>query len=130
MIQNISQKKRILYLDIARGFAILFMFTQHCMIVHEKTSGFGDTILGNIFVFSGTAPAAPVFMIVMGVFLMRSKASLQKNIFRGIKLIFLGYLPLKTAFRRQTRLQGCSAFTPDTPSIKKSTMIFYGPIIT
>ncbi len=82
---------RIVYLDIAKGLAILFMFTQHCMIVHEKTAGEGPNILAQIFVLLGTAPAAPVFMLIMGIFLMSSKASMRKNIFRGIKLIFLGY---------------------------------------
>lgn len=49
-------------------------------------------MLANFFVLLGGAPAAPVFMLIMGVFLMRSKASTKKNIFRGIKIILLGYL--------------------------------------
>jgi len=87
-----NKKSRIKYLDIAKGLAILFMFTQHCMIIHEKTAGEGSNILGNIFILLGTAPAAPVFMLILGVFLMSSKANLQKNISRGLKLILLGYL--------------------------------------
>ncbi len=91
-ITSNNKKSRIQYLDVAKGFAILFMFTQHCMIIHEKTAGEGSNILANIFVLLGTAPAAPVFMLILGIFLMSSKASLQKNISRGFKLILLGYV--------------------------------------
>ncbi len=86
-----KEKYRMLYLDIARGLAILFMFTQHCMIVHEKTAGEGSNLLANIFVLLGTAPAAPVFMLIMGIFLMISTANFKTNFLRGIKLILLGY---------------------------------------
>lgn len=82
--------KRIYYLDIARGFAIFGMFAQHCMVVHEVSRGEGDSLLANLFVLLGTAPAAPVFMLLMGVFLIKSKASTRQNIWRGIKLLILG----------------------------------------
>ena len=85
------KKKRILYLDFARGLAILFMFTQHCMIIHEKTAG-ESTILGLVFILLGTAPAAPVFMVIMGVFLGKSTENLLNTIIRGAKLILLGYI--------------------------------------
>lgn len=85
-------KGRIEYLDIARGLAILFMFTQHCMLIHEKNAGSGNDPLAMFFVLLGTAPAAPVFMMIMGVFLMLSKASLRTNVIRGLKLVMLGYV--------------------------------------
>ena len=87
-----EKKYRVIYLDIARGLAILFMFTQHCILVHEKTAGEGSNILANIFVLLGTAPAAPVFMLIMGVFIGSSKSNFKTNILRGIKIIVLGYL--------------------------------------
>ena len=92
MGQNNQIKKRIYYLDIARGFAIFGMFTQHCMIVHEVSAGEGESLLANLFVLLGTAPAAPVFMLIMGAFLMKSKASTRQNIWRGIKLLILGLI--------------------------------------
>ncbi len=87
-----EKKSRVIYLDIARGFAILFMFTQHCMLVHEKTAGEGTDLLANLFVLLGTAPAAPVFMLIMGVFIGTSRSDTKNNILRGIKLIASGYL--------------------------------------
>jgi uncharacterized membrane protein len=87
-----ENKTRIIYLDIARGLAILFMFTQHCMLVHEKTAGEGTNLLANIFVLLGTAPAAPVFMLIMGVFIGTSRSDFKTNILRGVKIIALGYL--------------------------------------
>jgi hypothetical protein len=62
-------RNRILYLDIAKGFAIIFMFT-----------------------LLGTAPAAPVFMIIMGAFTMRSRSGVKDQILRGITLAGLGYI--------------------------------------
>ncbi len=84
--------KRIYYLDIARGFAVFGMFTQHCMVVHEVSGGEGDSLLANFFVLLGTAPAAPVFMLLMGAFLIKSKASTRQNIWRGIRLLILGVI--------------------------------------
>ncbi|EKU96189.1 Protein of unknown function (DUF1624) [Leptolyngbya sp. PCC 7375] len=84
--------KRIYYLDIARGLAVFGMFTQHCMIVHEVSGSEGDSLLANLFILLGTAPAAPVFMLLMGAFLIKSKASTRQNIWRGIKLLILGFI--------------------------------------
>ena len=83
---------RLQYLDITKGLAVLFMFTQHCMLVHEYAAGESENLLSLIFVLLGTAPAAPVFMLIMGIFLMRSKATLKQNLVRGAKLLLLGYL--------------------------------------
>lgn len=86
------QTNRIAYLDFARGLAILFMIMQHTMLVHEINEGEGGSILGGLFVLLGTAPAAPVFMVIMGIFIARSKASTRINVFRGIKILLAGYL--------------------------------------
>lgn len=85
------EKRRVIYLDIVRGIAVITMFMQHCILVHEQTGG-NDSILGFAFVLAGTAPAAPVFMLIMGIFMKESKASTAKMMFRGIKLMALGYL--------------------------------------
>ncbi len=85
-------KSRVVYLDIARGLAVLFMFTQHCILVHEKTAGEGTNLLANIFVLLGTAPAAPVFMLIMGVFIAATKSDTKTILLRGAKIFALGYL--------------------------------------
>ncbi len=92
MINNSKKKRRIQYLDIARGFAIFGMFTQHSMIMHEISAGEGESLLANLFFYLGTAPSAPVFMLIMGAFLMRSNASIGPTVWRGIKLLILGLI--------------------------------------
>lgn len=88
----ITQSNRIAGLDLARGLAILFMIMQHSILVHEMNEGEGGSILGGIFLLLGTAPAAPVFMVIMGIFIARSKASTRMNLFRGIRILIAGYL--------------------------------------
>ncbi|MGD8191901.1 heparan-alpha-glucosaminide N-acetyltransferase domain-containing protein [Brevibacillus ginsengisoli] len=87
-----ANSKRIYYLDFARGLAVFFMIMQHAMILHERTSGEGATLLGNLFVLLGTAPAAPVFIFIMGIFTNRSQKSVKENMIRGCKLFAFGYV--------------------------------------
>lgn len=91
MKENKIYKKRLLHLDFARAIAVLFMFTQHCMIIHDIYAG-ETTLLGQIFIVSGTAPAAPIFLLIMGIFIKQSNAPLKKNIVRGLKIFLLGYI--------------------------------------
>ncbi len=86
------EQKRIEYLDFARGLAILFMIFQHAVILYDTNQG-ESSLLGIIIVLLGTAPAAPVFMVIMGIFFSRKKSvSLSKELKAGLKLIVLGYL--------------------------------------
>ncbi len=105
-----EKKTRILFLDIAKGLAIFFMFTQHCMIIHEVNAGEGENLLANFFVLLGTAPAAPVFMLIMGIFVMNSRASLQKNLIRGLRLLLLGYFLNLLRFTIPLLIAGNSGF--------------------
>jgi len=61
------------------------------MLVYDYSEGEG-TWLGVLFSLLGTAPAAPVFLLLMGVFLWRSRVSLAVSVVRGVRLILLGYL--------------------------------------
>ncbi|NEW06850.1 acyltransferase [Paenibacillus sp. SYP-B3998] len=87
-----ANSKRVFYLDFVRGLAVFFMIMQHAMILYERSSGEGNTLLGNMFIFLGTAPAAPVFIFIMGVFATRSKKSLKENVVRGCKIFAFGYV--------------------------------------
>ncbi|MBN1342858.1 MAG: DUF1624 domain-containing protein [Phycisphaerae bacterium] len=83
---------RIAFLDLARGLAIFFMIMQHAMLIYGIKEG-RSSPLGMIVLLSGTGPAAPVFMLIMGVFFVRPKtAGLRYGLVRGLKLIALGYL--------------------------------------
>ncbi|MCP3874612.1 MAG: DUF1624 domain-containing protein [Desulfobacteraceae bacterium] len=91
-ISDFKQSKRIEYLDFARGLAILFMILQHSLVVYAVDGG-ETSLLGGIFVLLGTAPAAPVFMVIMGLFFMRPKTiGVSYGIKRGLTLIALGYV--------------------------------------
>ena len=83
---------RVRFLDFARGMAIVFMILQHSVVMYESGGGEYSTT-EKIIYFLGTAPAAPVFLIIMGIFYMRpSRAGLRYGIIRGLKLIALGYV--------------------------------------
>lgn len=89
-----DRKKRLYYLDLARGLAVFFMIMQHCILVHEYSGGEGEIgFLGGMLLLLGTAPAAPVFMFLMGVLLARPDSSHPSTLYwRGFKLLLLGYL--------------------------------------
>lgn len=82
---------RLRFLDLARGLAIIFMVLQHAQIVFAVDYG-EASVVGQAFLLLGTAPAAPVFMVVMG-FLYGSSAGddIRSGVVRGFKLFALGY---------------------------------------
>ncbi|MDH4206358.1 MAG: DUF1624 domain-containing protein [Desulfobacteraceae bacterium] len=87
-----GKKERIKFFDFARGIAIFFMILQHTVIVFDKSSG-SDSGLGRTIILMGTAPAAPVFMFIMGVFFIhRHPNDMSFGIKRGLKLLLLGYV--------------------------------------
>lgn len=78
--------------DIARGFAVLFMIMTHVVSTFSH-----PTLENSWFVkttdFLGGPPAAPVFVLLMGVFfVMNQRDILHKNILRGSKLFILGII--------------------------------------
>lgn len=90
-MENIKKSKRIYYLDLVRGLAVFFMVMQHTMLVNDFSGG-EEGIISGIFVLLGTAPAAPVFMFIMGIFIMKSKLDDKSLFIRGIKLLITGYV--------------------------------------
>ncbi len=83
---------RISFLDIARGLAVFFMIMQHAILVYAVDQGDGSW-LGELLLLLGTAPAAPVFMMVMGIFFVRSRTTtVMPGILRGLYLLGLGYV--------------------------------------
>ncbi len=86
------EKRRIEYLDFARRVAILFMIFQHAMLMFETDHG-ENGLIGIVTILLGTAPAAPVFMFIMGVFFSRKREiPLIREVMAGVKLILMGYL--------------------------------------
>lgn len=85
------KSKRIEFIDLSRGLAILFMIMVH--VLEEMSSGsVYDSWFGSVIEFLGGPPAAPVFMFLMGTSMMFSKKVYMKtNIIRGVKLLALAY---------------------------------------
>lgn len=83
---------RQLELDIARGFAVLFMIFIHAQL-YFANSNVVDSYFGDFNDFVGDIPAAPMFMFLLGVGINYSR---KKNpslmIKRGVRLILIGYL--------------------------------------
>jgi len=82
---------RVLLPDIAKGLAVVLMIQVHLtelFAVPVWFNGWG----GNISLFLGGPPAAPVFMVLMGFFAAKAKSAMKTQIFRGLKLILWGLL--------------------------------------
>ncbi len=77
--------------DILKGLAIILMIQVH-LIELFATKEVMFSAFGEISLFLGGIPAAPVFMAVMGYFLARSTKKMSYNIYRGLKLIIYGFL--------------------------------------
>lgn len=83
---------RIRSLDLARGLAVFFMILVHVLENYGNEDVY-DTTIGRIVEFLGGAPAAPVFMFLMGFFLVYPfDKGLKANVVRGLKIMALGYL--------------------------------------
>ena len=106
--------QRILFLDLARGLAVFFMILQHGMIMYAVDEGAG-TPVGDFIVLAGTAPAAPVFMFIMGVFFLKAR-DMETVRLRGLKLMALGYVLNLLRFSIPTLLLGeYDEWGPDSP---------------
>jgi len=86
-----GHRERLVFLDLARGLAIVFMVLQHAVLLFATGQGEGS-LLGKVVLLLGGAPAAPVFLFIMGIFLGRLDQRVGRGIRRGLKLIALGYL--------------------------------------
>lgn len=83
---------RQLELDVARGLAIVFMVLVH---VFELFVGhpFPNTVSTYIISFLGAPPAAPVFMLLLGIGIVYSKRASAALLFkRGIVTLVLAYI--------------------------------------
>lgn len=92
MISDSTTKKRLLEVDFAKSFAIIFMMLVHIFeifAVHPLQTG----ILNYIIRFLGGPFVAPIFMISMGIGIVYSKDCTPHKLFkRGLMIFFIGYL--------------------------------------
>jgi uncharacterized membrane protein len=84
-------KSRLPLPDILKGLAVVLMIQVHIMelFAAEKVL---ESFVGQISLFFGGVPAAPLFLAAMGYFVARSARSPKTNFRRGLKLIGLGFL--------------------------------------
>ncbi len=82
---------RLLTPDLLKGIAILFMIQVHLMESFARPTIFASWP-AKLSLFFGGAPAAPVFMMIMGYFVAQSSLSKTASIRRGIQLIIWGML--------------------------------------
>ena len=84
-------KERSRTSDFIKGVAIFSMVQVILMEVFAQphiVSG----IVGKVSLFLGGAPAAPVFLTVMGYYIALNKHSFRQNVDRGLRLILIGIL--------------------------------------
>lgn len=85
-------RKRQTELDIAKGIAIIFMVWVHVNEYYQGEQYHGG-VYNTLVEFLGSPPAAPVFMILLGVGIVFSRNnSSRKLVERGFKLVAGGYL--------------------------------------
>jgi uncharacterized membrane protein len=77
--------------DLMKGIAVVAMIQVHIMELFARPEIF-DGVPGKISLFIGGPFAAPVFMAVMGYFIVTALKGRREKVKRGIMLILLGLL--------------------------------------
>jgi uncharacterized membrane protein len=87
-----TQNNRLLSIDLARGLAVFFMIAVHTLEVFASPE-VKKSLFGQVIEFFGGAPAAPVFMTLMGFsFIYSKKSALKPKLLRGFKIFLSGYI--------------------------------------
>ncbi len=85
-------KNRIISLDLARGFTVLFIAPIHAMLLYSEPA-VRETWIGTIFRLIAEGPGAQLFMVLMGISFYLSTNKSRRTIFSKIVLLlFAGYL--------------------------------------
>lgn len=89
---TINKTQRLNSVDLARGFAVFFMICVHVLHVYSNPAT-QASVFGQVVEFLGGPPAAPVFMMLMGLsFAYSNKNDLRAGILRGLTVFASGYL--------------------------------------
>ncbi|MGL4772245.1 MAG: heparan-alpha-glucosaminide N-acetyltransferase domain-containing protein [Clostridium sp.] len=87
-----SNRGRQIELDFAKGLAIIFMIFVHVTEEYQSTLVDGG-IYNRVLEFVASPPAAPIFMLALGVGVVYSRKSNSTTLFkRGVFFLGLGYL--------------------------------------
>lgn len=77
--------------DLLKGMAVFLIVPVHIMETFIDYPG-RESLLGKTLLLLGGPIAVPVFMIIMGYFVAKSKRSPQKTVLRGVKVFIVGLL--------------------------------------
>ena len=87
-----EKKERLQGVDLARGLAVLFMIAVHVLEVYADEAA-QSSVFGGFIEFLGGPPAAPVFMMLMGLsFSYAKKKDLRTGVLRGLQVFVSGYV--------------------------------------
>ena len=134
MQTNLMRAKRIAAFDVARGLAVFFMALVHALNMYASPQT-ADSVFGWVIEFLGSAPAAPVFMFLMGAVLAFSRRTgFLTMVRRGLFLWALGYLlnalraslPLWIAIQAGVPLEELGGATPLTELLSVDILQFAG----
>lgn len=75
--------------DLLKGFAVFLIVPVHIMEKFIDYPG-RESMFGKTLLLMGGPVAVPVFMMVMGYFLAKSRKGLFEGLLRGVSMIFLG----------------------------------------
>lgn len=116
-----SRSIRIVAFDHVRGMAVMGMIISHVVLMFGSHAAHKTFIGHFMYDFCGTVPAAPVFMMLMGVFFSypHDKPMLTK-VARGAKIFLLGILLNIARFVIPMTLAGI--FFPETANMVKSEL--------
>ncbi len=90
---NNTDTARIPAFDLVRSIAVICMIISHVALMFGSGEASITTIGRFMNDFCGTAPAAPVFVLLMGIFFIFPKdRPVSVKIVRGFKLFFLGIM--------------------------------------
>lgn len=77
--------------DVLKGIAILLMIQVHIVELFSSQE-FYDSEFGDILLFLGGPPVAPIFMTVFGYFVFATNKTTRELVSRGVKILLLGML--------------------------------------
>lgn len=83
--------KRIMYLDLCRGFTVLFIPIIHCVMLYSKIE-VHHSWLGLPLALIAEWPGGQLFMLMMGMWIATSRKPFHFHVKKAIILLACGYL--------------------------------------
>ncbi len=77
--------------DVLKGIAVLLMIQVHILELFSAES-ISTSNIGKVLMFFGGPPVAPVFMAILGYFVLSVNKTSRQLVVRGIKIFMLGML--------------------------------------